>query len=158
MTDTIIIDGRTSVAFATAVASIAGPTTTELNAATRLETIMRPDGLNLKVDTASVPNGNLGSTMTTTKAGRRGVTNGSLGFHHASTDTAWLLAVFRTSGFLVVRMGIDRATAWTVGQKVKVYPIEFGEFDDYSPTENSNWDFTVPIFVYDDFNQRAVVA
>jgi hypothetical protein len=160
MSGTIIIDGRTRVSFLTACASIAAPTTTELNAGTALELLIRPDGLQLPVEQAFVNNGSLGSKMTTNRVGRYGVgTSAKIGFHHVSTsDTAWLLAIFRTTGFIVVRMGIDRTTAWATGDKAKVYPVEFGEFNDVPPTENSNWDFEVPIAVTDDFNQRAVVA
>lgn len=154
----VIIDGRVRVTFATAIANIAAPTTTELNAGTSLEGFITPDGLDIGFDTGEVDVANIGSTYSSTRAGRRKATI-SVKFHHDSpTDTPWNLLPYRTTGYLVVRMGIDKTTAWASGDKVKVFPVEAGEPSDEAPGPDSTWDFTVPMFVTADANQRAVVA
>lgn len=154
----VIIDGRVRVTFATAIANVAAPTVAELNAGTALEGLIVPDGLDIGITTNSVDTSNLGSTFTTNRAGRK-VPSITVGFHHDSpTDTAWNLLPYRTTGFLVVRRGIDRTTAWTIGDKVGVYPVEAGEPNEVKPGPDSTWDFSVMLFVTSDPNQRAVVA
>jgi hypothetical protein len=154
----VIIDGRVRVTFATAIASVAAPTVAELNAGTALETLITPDGLDINVGTNKVDTSNLASTFTTNRAGRK-TPEISVTFHHDSpTDTAWNLLPYRTAGFLIVRRGVDRTTAWTVADKVQVYPVEAGEPNETKPAPDSTWDFMVPMFVTADPNQRAVVA
>jgi len=154
----VIIDGRVRVTFATSIGNVAAPTVAELNAGTALETFITPDGLDIAVGTNKVDTSNLASTFTTNRAGRK-TPEISVTFHHDSpTDTPWNLLPYRTVGFLIVRRGVDRTTAWTIGDKVGVYPIEAGEGNETKPAPDSTWDFMVPLFVTADPNQRAVVA
>jgi hypothetical protein len=154
----VIIDGRVRVTFCTTVANIAAPTTTELNAGTALQDYMSPDGLDITIATNGVDVSNLGSSITAEKAGRRKASI-TLKFHHDDTsDVGWNLLPYRTNGFLVVRMGIDKATAYASTQKVKVYPMETGEPSDDAVKPDSTWDFMVSTFSSADFNQRAVIA
>ena len=154
----VIIDGRVRVTFATAIANQAAPTTTELNAGTALEGYLTPDGLNIGMSTGSVDTSNLGSTFTTQRAGRKAPTM-TLRFQHDSpTDTPYNLLPYRTVGFVVVRRGVDKTTAWTSGDKVEVYPIETGEPTQISPAPDSTWDFESPVSVTADPTTRAVVA
>jgi hypothetical protein len=154
----VIIDGRVAVAFCTSIATTAAPTVAEINAGTRLETYITPDGLEITTDTTPVPTSNLGSTVDTERAGRRKPSI-SIKFHHDGTsDVAWNLLPYRTNGFLVVRRGIDRTTAFASTQKVQVYPVEAGESNEQSPAPNTSWDFTVPMYITADFEPRAVVA
>jgi len=55
-----------------------------------------------------------------------------------STDAASAAAVLLagTSGFIVVRRGIDNATDWTIGQKVDIYTIVAGVAIPDAPVEN----------------------
>lgn len=154
----VIIDGRVRVTFATAIANVAAPTVAELNAGTALETYITPDGLDISVGTNKVDTSNLASTFTTNRAGRK-TPEITVGFHHDSpTDTAFNLLPYRTTGFLIVRRGVDRTTVWATGDKVAVYPVEAGEPNEMKPAPDSTWDFSVPLFVSADPNQRAVVA
>lgn len=154
----VIIDGRVRVTWCSSVSNIAAPTTTELNAGTALETYITPDGLDISFDTGSVDASNLGSTYTTMRAGRR-KPSVSITFHHdGSSDVAWNLLPYRTNGYLVVRRGVDRTTAWASSDKVEVYPLEAGESSQAKPAPDSTWDFTTPFMVTSDPNTRAVVA
>lgn len=154
----IIIDGRVTVVWCNAVANLAAPTAAEANGGVRLETLITPDGLDIKMNTGSVNTSNLGSTFTTMRAGRR-APEVSITFHHDSpTDTAWNLFPYRTTGVLLVRRGIDKATSFASGQRVAALPLEAGEADEAKPAPDSNYDFTVPFFVYLDPETRAVIA
>src|SRR6185369_2908477 len=150
------IDGRVRVTFATAIASVAAPTVAELNAGTALQGFITPDGLDITPSTGKVNTSNLGSKTTTSRAGRKDY-DLSLTIHHDSpTDTPYNLLPYRTTGFLVVRRGVDATTAWGAGDKVEVYPVDTGEPMHVKPEPDGTWDFTVPMFLMADENTRAV--
>jgi len=164
----VIMDGRVRVYWLTACANIALPTVAELNAGTDLTTYITPDGLDVGMTTGSVNVGNVGSTYTLNRMGRR-VPTLSLTFHHdatsGSTDPAWNLLLYRVTGFLAIREGVDKATAWATGQggggttgTLGMYPAECGEYNGTKPAPDTSWDFTVPLGVYLDPNKRSVVA
>jgi hypothetical protein len=154
----IPIDGNVKVSWATSISNIAAPTTSELNAGTALESKLTADGLDITVSTGGAGTSVAGSRYSTERAARVSF-KGSLKFHHdGSADTPWTTLTLGTLGYLVVRLGIASTTAWTASQKVAVYPVECGEFDDEAIKENGSWDFTVPLFLTSDMNQRAVVA
>lgn len=154
----VIMDGRVRVTWATSIASVAAPTVAELNAGTALQSYITPDGLDIGMDTGGVDTSNVASTFTTQKAGRKKPTISVTMHHDSPTDTPYNLVPYRTTGFLVVRRGVDSTTAWTVADKVEVYPVESGEAVQVKPSVDSTWDFTSPMFVTSDPNTRAVVA
>jgi len=165
----VIMDGRVRAYWLTATPSnLALPTTTELNAGTNIGIYIRPDGLDIGMDTGEVDVGNVTSTFTLMRVGRRKPTV-SLGFHHdattGSTDPAWTLLLYRATGVLAVRTGVDSTTAWTTGQGaggttggLMMIPLECGEFSPSKPGPDTSWDFDVPTKVYQDPQWRAVVA
>lgn len=154
----VVIDGRVKVTWASAIASIAAPTTAELNAGTALQGYITPDGLEITPTTGAVDTSNLGSKFTTNRAGRRKF-DVSITFHHDSpTDTPYNLFPYQTNGYLVVRRGTDATTAWAASDKVEVYPLECGEAAQEKPAVDSTWDFMTPFFLTTDPNTRAVVA
>lgn len=164
----VIIDGRVRVFWLPACSNIALPTTTELNAGTDLTGFITPDGLDIGMDTGKVDVGNVGSTYTLNRVGRR-VPTITVTCHHdatsGATDPAWNLLIYRATGFLAVREGVLTATAWTTGQgaggttgSLRMFPVECGEYTGAKPAPDTSWDFTVPLTVYLDPNQRSVVA
>lgn len=164
----VIMDGRVRVYWLTACSNIALPTVAELNAGTNIGTYITPDGLDIGMTTGKVDVGNVTSTFTLNRVGRR-VPTISLTCHHdatsGSTDPAWSLLTYRAVGFLAVRLGVDSATAWTAGQgaggttgTVEMYPVECGEYVNGKPAPDSSFDFTVDLTVYLDPNKRSVVA
>lgn len=165
----VIMDGRVRVYWLTAApANLALPTVAELNAGTNIGIYIRPDGLDLGMDTGEVDVGNVTSTFTLMRVGRRKPTV-QLGFHHdatsGSTDPAWTLLVYRATGVLAVRTGVDATTAWTVGQgaggttgALQMFPLEIGEYNPVKPGPDTSWDFDVPAKVYQEPQTRAVVA
>lgn len=164
----VIMDGKVKVTWMSACAAIALPTTAELNAGTELTSYIRPDGLDIGMTTGNVDVGNVGSTFTLNRVGRR-VPTVQLGLHHdatsGSTDPAWSLLVYRTLGFLAVRTGVLTATAWATGQgaggttgALMVIPVEVAEYSPVKPAPDTSWDFDVPLMVYLDPSWRSVVA
>jgi len=161
----VIMDGRVRCVWMTACANIAAPTVAELNAGTDLTDYITPDGLDIGMTTGKVPVGNVGSTFTLERVGRRSPSIALTLHHESPTDVPWNLFVYRAVGFFGVRLGIDKTTAWTIGQggggstgSMAVYPVESGADAPVKPAPDTAWDFTVDLTIYLDPNTRAVVA
>lgn len=154
----LLSDGNVRVTFATSISNIAAPTVAELNAGTALEAIITPDGLDISSDTAAVDTSALNSTFTTQAAGRRSY-DIKLTFKRLTpTDTALNLLPYRTSGYLVVRRTVASTTAWTIGQKAEVYPVQTGEASFLKPAANELAKFESTMFLTADANTSATVA
>lgn len=145
----IVVDGNTRVAYVPAIANIAAPTTTELNAGILLQSVMTPDGLTgFEPTTADVDNSALNSTFDTKDIGRDSFSGTKLIFKKQSSgDTAYSTLTRGTSGFIVVRRDIDNASAWSSTQAVEVYPVKFGQRRRLAPTANTvtKWESDVKI-------------
>lgn len=153
-------DGNTRVYFAPSIANIAAPTTAELNAGTRLDTLMTPDGLvGLEADTGDVDNSKLSSTFNTVTPGRISF-SGTLVrlIKQTGTDTVYNLLVYGFTGFLVVRRDILASTAWAASQAVEVYPIACGEVRNLAPEGNSVHKYEVLTKITAQPNLRALTA
>jgi hypothetical protein len=165
----VIMDGLVRVYWlAAAPANLALPTVAELNAGTNIGIYIRPDGLDISMDSGTVDVGNVTSDFTLERVGRRKPTV-ALGCHHdsstGSTDPAWALLLYRALGVLAVRTGVLSGTAWTTGQGgggttggLMMIPVECGEFNPSKPGPDTTWDFDVPLKVYQNPSWRAVVA
>lgn len=159
----IILNGNTAVVWMSAVANIFLPTAAELNGGTRLEPIMRSDGLDITPKTNKIAADNLGSKYMLERMAMIGY-DLKLGFHHDTlADTAWSLFPYKTAGFLAVRRGIAKATTFATGQgnggpngTLAVYQIEAGMADESNPP--GNWDFDLEFAMFADPADRAVVA
>lgn len=160
---TIILNANTAVVWANSVSNVLLPTAAECNGGTRLETLLRSDAVQIDVRNNKVPSGNLASRYELERFGMVGY-DVKLGFHHDTlVDTAWALFPFKTSGYLIVRRGIARATTFSTGQggggpngTLAVYPLESGMGDEANPP--GNWDFDVEFALFADPGDRAVVA
>jgi hypothetical protein len=156
----LISDGKTRVVWATTIANINSPTTTELNAAADYTQRITPDGLKLAPKTADVDTSSLASTFDTKTVGRVGfdveVTfkRGDAG----AEDLPFATLKYGVSGYLVVRRGVTYTTAWTSGQKVEVYPITCGEPQNNSPASNEVMKFASPMMVTSQPATAATVA
>jgi len=155
-----VADGRTRVAWVSAIANIAAPTTTELNAGTLLTSFLTADGINgFQPDTASVDTSALDSTFNTKAPGRANYDNTMLRFKKQSgSDTIYNLLTYSTAGFVVIRRDVTSTTAWTVGDKVEVYPASCGEVRNLDPEPNSVHKYEVPTMITLAPNLRATVA
>ena|ERR1051326_7736888 len=157
----IIIDGTVRVAYVPAIASIASPTTTELNAGILLQSILTMDGLmGYEADTAEVSTTALNSTYDSKMPGRASFSNTALQLkRQTGTDTAYTTLTRGTLGYIVVRRnGTAETTAWASTNPVEVYPIACGEIKHQTPAENTVQLYQVPTMVYSAPNLRATVA
>jgi hypothetical protein len=156
----VINDGKTRVAWVTAIANIAAPTVAELNAGQDFTTRITPDGLNIPAETADVDNSSLASTYTTNRAGRRSFSP-EVTFKRgdsAGDDAPWTTLTYQTMGYLVVRRVLPYTTAWAAGQKVEVYPVECGERNSIPPAPNEVAKFTSQMKLREEPNTNATVA
>lgn len=157
----IITDGTTRVYVAPSVSNIAAPTVAELNAGTQLDTIMTPDGLiGFEPETADVDNSALSSTFDTKLPGRASFSNTGVRIkkQSATADTVYNLLVRNYAAYIVIRRGTATTTAWTIGDKVEVYPITCGEVANQPPEGNSVQRYMVPMKITAQPNLRATVA
>lgn len=159
---TITLDGKTLVTWVAAgdgIADINAPTVAELNAGTALTDYITPDGLAFPATTGKIDNSNLGSTFTTQTNGRRSF-DPMVKFHRtsATADVVRTIMVYGATGWVVIRRGVLKGTAWTAGQECQVYPVEVGEPSIPASSAEQNWDMEVPMTVSDDPSTLATVA
>lgn len=153
-------DGRTRVYSVPSIANIAAPTVAELNAGTRLDGLITPDGLvGFEAETGDVDNSKLNSTFSTTSPGRISYSGTLIRMHkQTGTDTVYNLLVYGYATNIVVRRDLDAATAWAASQAVEVYPAACGEVRDLSPAPNETHKYEVPIKITSQPNKRATTA
>jgi hypothetical protein len=145
----LINDGMTKVVWASSIANISAPTTTELNAGSDYTPRVTPDGLKLDPSTADVDTSSLASTFDTKTVGRIGY-DAEVTFKRGTTtpeDLPYATLKYGVSGYLIVRRGVAYATAWATSQKCEVYPITCGEPQNVAPASNEVMKFTSPMKV-----------
>lgn len=157
----LITDGKTKVWEVPTIADLAAPTTTELDAGQQLENIMTPDGLvGFEPDTADVDNSALSSTFDTALAGRASFSGRMVRLKKQSTtgDVVYDLLVREYTTNIVIRRGVDAATAWTAADEVEVHPIQCGEVRNLAPEANTVQRYEVPTKPSAEPDLRAIVA
>lgn len=156
----ITVDGKTRVAFVSAISNQAAPTVAELNAGILLQTTMRPDGLvGFEADTADVDNSALSSEFDTVTVGRDSFSGTLLRLKkQTGTDTIYDTLVKGITGFIVVRRYVAQATSWAAAQKVNVYPVTFGRERELAPEANMVAMYEVPSKISSEPTLRATVA
>lgn len=159
----IILNANTKAVWCSSIATVQSPTTTELNAGTALETIVPTDGLAVSPRNAKLTTANLGTKYELERFSTVGYDVKLKFFHDTVTDTAWSLFPFKTGGFLAIRRGLARTTAWATGQgsggpngTLLVLPLECGMADEVDPP--ANWSFELEYALTADPADRAVVA
>lgn len=156
----LISDGMTKVVWASSIANINAPTTTELNAGSDFTTRVTPDGLKIDPSTADVDTSSLASTFDTKTVGRIGYDT-EMTFKRGTTggeDLPYTTLKYGVSGYLIVRRGVAYATAWATSQKCEVYPIICGEPQSSSPASNEVMKFVSPMKVTSPPATAATVA
>jgi predicted aspartyl protease len=156
----IVADGKTRVAWVPAIANIAAPTTTELNAGLLLQSLLTADGLGgFQPETAKVDTSSLASTFNTARNGRTSFASPMLTLKRQDTgDTAYTTLIRGAAGYIVIRSSVTESTAWTSTQVVRVYPVECGEVQHVDLEENALERYQVPLTVTLSPNLRAAVA
>lgn len=119
----VLSDANIRVQWVPTIANINAPTLAELNAGIRIDTVMTPDGLRTPFETAEVDNSKLSSDYDTAQVGRRNVKPG-VTYIRQMPRVLEAVLVYQALGNLVVRRETTAATAFAVGQKVEVYPVQ----------------------------------
>lgn len=155
-----LADGNTRVDWVPTIASTSAPTTTELNAGTRLDTFMTPDGLvGFEPDTADVDTSALSSTFDFKVAGRASFSGTMLRLKkQGAADTFYASSTRDTTGYVVVRRNVDADTAWASAQKIEVYPVTLGETRNLPPESNAVAKWELPTKISSEPVIRAAVA
>lgn len=157
-----LADGMTRVAFVPTIASIASPTTTELNAvgSVLLQSYITADGLmGFEATTAEVDTTSLASTFDTKTIGRDSFSGTGLRLKkQTSGDTAYTTLVRGTTGYIVIRRDVAETTAWASSQSVEVYPITVGQSKFLAPEPNSIRRYEIPTPITSAPNLRATIA
>lgn len=158
----IIVDGFVRVAFVPTIANLAAPTVAELNAGTLLSSTLVPGGLEgFEPSPGEVDNAAFDSKFDTKLPGVSGYSGSRLILKKQTigSDTIHtLLTAFGTAGFIVIRRGIDSATAWATSQKPQVNPITTGDWDYVAPERNSVLKYWVATPISGAPNKTATVA
>jgi hypothetical protein len=156
----IVGDGFIRVSAVLTIANIAAPTVAELNAGLALQNKIVADGLiGFRPETADVDTSALDSTFNTVLGGRASFSGMMLRIKKQDgTDTIYNTLIRRYRFYCVIRRSVDQATAWTIGDKVAVHPVECGEtaWVDFEPNMLERYE--VPLKPYLTPNLRAVVA
>lgn len=156
----VIIDGYIRISLVPTIPNINAPVAATLNAGTAIELLLTPEGLNgFESTTNWVNNSALGSTFDTQLPGTVSYGDMSLQFKwQAGTDTVFNTLVFGYSTNVVVRRRVLRATAYTAGDLVEVYPVTCGQYTPAAYERNSLARFSIPIGLSSEPSLRAVVA
>lgn len=157
----LFADGNTRVTYASAIANIALPTPTELNAGILLQSFLTADGLNgFEATSAEVDTTALASTFDTKSIGRDSFSGTMLRFKKQTygSDTVFSTLTRGTAGFIIIRRGILETTGWASAQAIEVYPIICGQTKFLAPTANSTQKYEIPTPITSAPNLRAAVA
>lgn len=156
----IIGDGKERWDYVPSIANIAAPTTTELNAGIRISQWMTKDGATgFQVETADAPTSSIESTFDTSTNGRRTFNNPRIRLKKQSgTDTAYDTLLPDLAGYLTRRRSLAAATAFASAQKIRVYPVVFGEASDVDRDDNMPELYDIPVKMTAQPNLRAAVA
>lgn len=157
----VFADGNVRVAFVPAIANIAAPTTTELNAGTLLQSTLTADGLiGFEATTAEVDTTALASTFNTKNIGRDDYSGTMLRLKKQTvgSDPVRTLLARGTAGYIAIRRGVLETTAWASSQQLEVYPIICGRRKEITPEANSVLKYEVPTPITSAPNPDAVVA
>jgi hypothetical protein len=157
----IVIDGQVKVAFVPTITNLSAPTVAQLNAGTDLGPFIAPGGMEgWEASTDEVDTSAIDSTFNTKRPGRTSYSGTALVLKKQSgTDTVFdALKVKLTNGFLVVRRGVPKATAWASTQKVEVYPVSTGQWTPLPVEANTVYRYRVPMPVVAEPVLEATVA
>lgn len=157
----IVSDGFTRVSWVTTIASIAAPTTTELNAGILLHDIMTSDGFNgFQPDTAAVLTSKFSSQFDTNQPGRISFSGTLLRFcKQLSGDTIFTTLFPKgVAGFVVVRRSLLASSAYASTQPLEVLPAVTGQGRKLDPEPNSLERWESPMFFTATPNLQAAVA
>ncbi len=142
----IVNDGMTAVSFVPTISSTSAPTVAELDAGTRLDSYLTPDGLGLEFGNDEVDITALSSTYNAALPGRQTVSTELTLKHQGDATAPFSTFASKPNGYLVIRRNVAATTAWTAAQTVEVYTVQIGTRRRVAPAANEVLKFTVQAF------------
>lgn len=121
-------DGMTKVVFALAIADISAPSVgTELDSAEDWSAFIMKDGLSEPSDQNNVDVAALKDRFNAQVVGSFGGAIELTVQRDNVDDTVWDAITYQLEGFLVIRSGVPTASAFAVGDLLRVYPVMWHE-------------------------------
>jgi hypothetical protein len=118
----------TKVVFALTIADISAPAVaTELTAASDWSGFIMKDGLSEPSDQNNTPVASLADTFNAQVPGSFGGAIELTVQRDNAADTVWEEIVYGLEGFIVIRSGVPVASAFAIGDDLRVYPVIFHE-------------------------------
>lgn len=151
-------EGKTRVSWVPTISNKAAPTVAELNAGTLLSPFTTKDGVNPGLSPNMVDSATIEDTFDAQGVGSYGASMSLTMYRDDTADTAYNLCVYGTNGFVVIRRGVAAATAWTIGQKVEVYPAQMHEPLPVQTAANEQNKFSEQFAITGAPNLKATVA
>lgn len=145
---------------ADAITDLDSPTVGEIQetvGAVDITCYLTKDGLNPGGTTNAVDSGSLCNRIDSQKAGSVGYSFMLRGFRYEDDDAFWDIAIWGTSGYLVVRRGPAHDAAWAAAQKVEVYKAQLGEPIPAPSAANTLQTFELSLFI-ENAELKATVA
>lgn len=153
------IEGNNRLYHVPTIANTAAPTVAELNAGTDLTSFTPRDGFAPNLTQNTIDVSSLSDSFDITQIGSEGGSFTLTLYRDNSVDTAWNLYVpGGITGFLAWREGIATATAWTVGQKMQVWPYAAHKPIPVQTEPNAGRKFTIMVAIPAVPNRNATVA
>lgn len=157
------IDGQTRVAYVPTIASQAAPTAASEMVAggvAELTAALTADGFAVNVTEDTKDRTTLASTFNAAGQGRAGGEIVLTYFRDTVTglDKPYATLKSSTLGFIVARFGVLYTTAWTAGDKVRVYPIQCGLQKDVPAAKNTDWQISQMLYITDAWTIDGVLA
>jgi hypothetical protein len=141
------------------IANIAAPTVAELNAGTSLTSFVPRDGFVPNLNQNFVDVSAINDTFDLTQIGSEGGSFTLTFYRDNGTDTAWNLYVAsNVTGYLAWREGVAAATAWTIAQKVMIWPYSAHKPIPMGTASNEGRKFTVGVAIPTVPDRNATVA
>lgn len=157
----VAADGNIRVAFC-ATLTAAAPTAAQCNAGVDMSYYLTPDGFKPNFDEQEITDDRLADRQTFQNRGRVKKTLDKLRYvfnpNSAPDNQAYTTLPAGTTGYLVVRYGLDAATAFAAGQKVDVWPITAGERGKEPPETNSVLHAAQSVFVTNTVGEDVTVV
>jgi len=119
-----VFEGQTKVSLVNAIATIATPSLSELNAGTDISGFLTKDGLNTPQNQNMVDSATLADTFDAQLVGSWGGSIELTGFRDNVDDDFWDLLSYGLNSHLVIRYGEPQAGVWANGDIVAVYPVQ----------------------------------
>lgn len=149
MTTDIIGDGKERWDIVSSIANIAAPTAAELNAGVRISQWMTKDGATgFVADTADADTSSKESTFKTAVNGMISLNGPTFTLKRQSplgSDAAFTAMPTDGTAYAVRRNSVAAATAYSAGQLVDVFPVQFSQKAKVDQDDNQAEKFKVPV-------------